>query len=146
MPEIIRWSPARTTLSDAVERLLENDFFGPVMPAYGVAVDELALDMVETANAYVVKATLAGVKPEDLDVHIEDGELVIRGEVKREEKAEEGKYLWSERYYGEFERRVCLPSEVDADKVAANLKDGVLTVEVPKAEAAKPKKVTVNVA
>jgi HSP20 family protein len=101
--------------------------------------------MYETDDAYVVKAPVPGVKPEDVDVHIEDGVLTLRGETKREENVENARYHWQERWYGQFERSVRLPSQVDASKVEANLKEGILTISVPKAEEIKPKKIDVKV-
>jgi len=133
------------SLSDTVERLLENGYCSPMMPQNWVPVDTLALDVYETDDAFVVSASLPGIKAEELDVHVEDGVLTVRGETKREEKVENARYHWQERWFGQFERSIRLPSHVDAGKVEATLKDGVLTVHVPKAEEVKPKKVAVNV-
>ncbi len=145
MAALIRWDPVRpVSLSDAVERFLENSWWGPATVCEDCP-DALALDLYETADKYVVTAALPGVKAEEVDVHVENDELTIRGESKREEKGEEARYHWQERWYGQFERRVLLPTHVVADKVEANLKDGVLTIEIPKAEEVKPKRVTVNV-
>ena len=145
MAALIRWNPVRTmALSDAVERLLADDWFGTAAPENWVSADTLALDVYETEDAFVVKASLAGVKPEDLDIHIEDNVLTVRGEARQEEKGENTRYHWQERWFGQFERSVRLPSQVDADKVEANLKDGVLTVSIPKAEEVKPKKIEIK--
>jgi HSP20 family protein len=146
MAALIRWNPVRTmTLSDAMERLLADRWVRPAVASDWAAVDTLALDMYETDDAYVVKAPVPGVKPEDVDVHIEDGVLTLRGETKREENVENARYHWQERWYGQFERSVRLPSQVDASKVEANLKEGILTISVPKAEEIKPKKIDVKV-
>jgi len=147
MAALIRWNPVRTmALSDAVERLLSDDWFRTAAPENWVSADSLTLDVYETDDTFIVKASLPGVKPEDMDIHIENNVLTVCGEARQEEKAENTRYHWQERWFGRFERSVRLPSLVDADKVEANLKDGVLTVSIPKAEEVKPKKVTVNVA
>jgi HSP20 family protein len=146
MDALIRWNAVRTmSLSDAVESFIADDWFNSMASAECCTADALALDVYETDDAFVVKASLPGVKPEDLDVHVEDNVLTVRGEAKEEEKVENARYHWQERWFGEFERSVRLPSQVAADKVEANLKDGVLTINVPKAEEAKPRKVSVNV-
>lgn len=145
MPALIRWNPVRTmTLSDAMERVLADNWFRPVARNWA-PVDTLALDVYEVDDTFVVKAAMPGVKAEDVDIHIEDGVLTLRGETKREEQVENTRYHWQERWYGEFERSVRLPSQVNASNIEANLKDGILTVTVPKAEEVKPKKITVNV-
>jgi HSP20 family protein len=133
------------TLSDAVERFLTDHRVRSTRAGNWAAAGMLALDMYETDDTYVVKAALPGVKPEEVDVHIEDSVLTIRGETKREEPVENARYHWQERWYGRLERSVRLHAHVDASKVEASLKDGILTVHIPKAEEAKPKKIDVKV-
>ena len=146
MAALIRWNPVRTmTLSDTVERFLTDRWVRPATAWNWAAADTLALDMYETDDTYVVKASLPGVKPEEVDVHVEDGVLTIRGETKREENVENARYHWQERWYGQFERSVRLPSQVDTSKVEATLKDGILTVHIPKSEEVKPKKIDIKV-
>lgn len=95
-------------------------------------------DIFEQDGALVVKAELPGVKKEDIEVAVEDGDLVIRGERKAEEKVEEKDYYRMERFYGSFYRRIPLPEGTDPEKIEANYQDGVLTVRVPKAAATQP--------
>lgn len=104
------------------------------------------VELSEDKNNLVVTAELPGLKKEDIDVTLLDGVLTISGERKQERKVEdEGGVHRSERYFGRFERTITLPSEVAADGVKADYKDGLLTVTLPKTEAAKPKKIGIGV-
>jgi HSP20 family protein len=104
-----------------------------------------ALDLRETDDALILEAELPGVRPEDLDVHVTDGALVLRGE-RRQDKDEKTR-AWHriERSYGRFERAFQLPGNVDPEKTEAIFKEGVLTVTVPKVPEAKGRTVTVKV-
>jgi HSP20 family protein len=105
-----------------------------------------AVDVQETDSEYLVKADLPDVKKEDVTVEIVDGTLNVRGE-RHKEKEEKGKrFHLIEREYGRFERRLAVPAGVDAQKVAAEFKDGVLRVHLPKSPNAKPKSIDVKVA
>ena len=104
-----------------------------------------ALDVYEDKDSFVVNTELPGLKREDINVSLQDGVLVVSGERKVEEKRTEGEIRRQERYYGKFQRTLTLPAPVAADKVKAQYKDGLLTVTVPKAEEAKPKKIDVSV-
>jgi HSP20 family protein len=103
------------------------------------------VNFAETATGYEVVADLPGLKPEDVDVEFHDGHLWITG-ARKEEAEEEGKtYHRVERRFGQFRRVITLGNEVDAEKIEASYKDGVLTVNVPKIAAAQPKKIEVKV-
>lgn len=104
-----------------------------------------ALDAFEDKDKYVVSLELPGLKKEDINVTVHDGVLTVSGERKSEKDVKEGTVHRTERYYGKFSRSVSLPTAVKADKVGAAYKDGVLTVEVPKADEAKPKSIEVKV-
>jgi len=104
-----------------------------------------ALDVYEDKDNIVVHTELPGLKREDIDVSLQEGVLVISGERKTGEIRNEGEIRRQERFYGKFQRTLTLPAPVAADKVKAQYKDGVLTVTVPKAEEAKPKKIDVSV-
>jgi HSP20 family protein len=99
-------------------------------------------DVTETGEAYLVEVELPGVKRHDLAVGLAGTELSISGEVV--EKERKGLFRHRTRRVGQFSYRVTLPQDVDADKVQADLTDGVLTVRVPKTEAAKPRRIAVN--
>lgn len=104
-----------------------------------------AVDIVETENELVVKADLPDVQLEDIDVRVENGTLSLKGERKFEKDSADKGYHRIERSYGSFVRSFTVPSSVDTEKVSADYKNGVLTVTLPKKEAAKPKQVKVAV-
>ena len=100
--------------------------------------------MVSILEIFTIKVELPGLKREEIGVSLQDGALVISGE-RKEEKISEGTEVHrQERFYGKFQRTLTLPTPVAADKVKAAYSDGVLTVTLPKAEEAKPKKIEVN--
>jgi HSP20 family protein len=100
-----------------------------------------AMDVAETDKAYEITAELPGMTESDVEVVASSGEITIKGEKKEEKEEKEKDYYLSERRYGSFERRMQIPEDVDADKIEAAFKNGVLTVTLPKkAEAQKPTK------
>lgn len=99
-----------------------------------------AVDVYEEKDEIVVKAELPGMDKSDIEVNISDSELTLKGEKKKEEKVEEENYFRCERSYGAFLRSVELPTDVQADKVKAAFKNGILEVRLPKTEEAKAKK------
>ncbi len=103
-----------------------------------------AVDIYEDNDKYVVKAELPGMKKEDIDVSLDGNTLTISGERKQEEEKKEGENYRSERFFGRFQRSITLPTAVQADKIEATYKDGVLTLTLPKAEEAKPKQIQVK--
>jgi HSP20 family protein len=101
-------------------------------------------DVVETENELEVTVDLPGMKPEEVNVEVKNGDLWITGK-RAEEKEEKGKtYHRVERRYGEFRRVLSLPAAIDSDKVAAKYDNGVLKVTIPKMEEAKPKRIEVK--
>ena len=129
------------TFTDQINRL-----FGlTTRPAESFGDWSPALDAFEDKDKYTACIEVPGLKKDDLNVTVHDGVLTISGERKTEKDVKEGTVHRTERYYGKFSRSVSLPSAVRADKVSAAYKDGVLTVEVPKAEEAKPKTIEVKV-
>jgi len=122
---------------DAVTRLMSEPRTGrPWSPP---------VDIVETEDDLVLKADLPDVKLEDIDVDVENETLSIKGERRFEKEANGKGYHRIERSYGSFVRSFSVPSSVDTEKVSADYKNGVLTVKLPKKEAAKPKQVKVEV-
>ncbi len=101
-------------------------------------------NVAETDKAYEVTVDLPGMKPEEFNVELKDGQLWITGERKHEAEERGKAYHRIERAYGQFRRVIPLDQNVDPDKVAAEYKDGVLRIEVPKSEAAQPKRITVQ--
>ena len=105
---------------------------------------QLTIDMYQTKDNVIIKSTIAGVRPEDIDVTIANDMVTIRGERKRDFEASSEDYFYQECYWGSFSRSVVLPVDVDIEQVNADLKDGILTVILPKAAKAKAKKVKVG--
>ena len=105
-----------------------------------------SVDIFETENELVVKADLPEVKSEDIAINLENGILALKGERKFEHKEDKAGYHRLERGYGSFARNFTIPETVDAEKVAAAFKDGVLTITLPKKEIAKPRAIKVSVA
>jgi HSP20 family protein len=101
-------------------------------------------DLKETADAYVVKADLPGIKDENLEVHVSGNMLTIAGTREDEQREEGDRYYATERSYGRFSRSFSLPEGVDVDRVRANLETGVLTVTVPKRPEVQPKKISIG--
>ena len=106
---------------------------------------ELLVDVYQSGNSIVIRSTIAGVNPEDIDIDINNDMITIRGRRKEELVAEEEDYFYKECYWGGFSRSIILPCEVHANKVKASLKNGVLTVTLPKVMTKKAVKVSVAV-
>lgn len=145
MANLTRWNPFREmmTLRNEIDRLFEETMEWPTLERR--TFGDLALDLSEQDDAYIVEAAVPGINPDDLDIHITDNVLTIQGEFKQERDEEKKTWHLRERRYGSFTRSVRLPMRVNADEVTADYKDGVLILTVPKAEEAKPKRITVKV-
>lgn len=144
---MVQWNPFRE-LEDMQTRLNRMLNASPNRTDEQFAFSDWApaVDIQESDAAYSVKADLPEVKKEDIKVELHDGVLSIEGE-RRKEKEEKGKKFHRvERQYGQFVRRFVLPKEVDAAKVKAEFKDGVLNVDLPKSVNGKPKSVEIKVA
>ncbi len=105
---------------------------------------QLTIDMYQTKDNVIIKSTIAGVKPDDIDITIANDMVTIRGERSRDFDASAEDYFYQECYWGSFSRSVVLPVDVDIENVGADLKDGILTVTLPKAAKAKAKKIRVG--
>jgi HSP20 family protein len=103
------------------------------------------VDIFETENELLLKADLPGVDMKNIDIHLENGTLALRGERKYENETKEGGFHRVERSYGSFARYFTLPETVDPEHVNADYKNGVLTVTLPKKELAKPRQIKVQV-
>lgn len=93
---------------------------------------QLALDVFKRGNQVIIKSTLAGVKPEDLEININNDLVTIRGERKMKEKVEDKDWLYQECFWGKFSRSIVLPIEVKSERAKVSLKDGILTITLPK--------------
>lgn len=142
---MIRWNPMRDMmrLRNEFDRLFEDSFDFQRwrgMEPFGSP----AVDVAETDDQYVIKASLPGIKPEDLDISVTGNALTIKGQIDGEETISEEQYHLRERHYGAFARTITLPATVDAESVAANYEDGVLTLTAPKTEDVRRKHITVT--
>jgi HSP20 family protein len=124
---------------------LFSDFFGRASQEQNLTTWAPAVDIYEGQNELVVKAELPEVKPDELDIRVENNILTIRGERKFEKKVDEKNYLRVERSYGSFARSFSLANTVNTEAIKAEYRDGVLTLNIPKREEAKPKQIKVNV-
>ena len=104
-----------------------------------------AIDMYDSKDNILVKADLPGLSKEEINISVEDNNLVIKGEKKKEIEHKDEKYQKSERYHGSFYRTIPLPVQVDADKVEAVYKEGVLSLTLPKNEQMKPKRISIDI-
>ncbi len=144
---LIKWSPIRDLLSiqDEMNKLFDErlDRFsgGDVQNK----VWEPLVDIFEKDDKFVIKAEVPEVKKEDISINIENNVLTIKGERKLEKTEEKENYHRAERFYGMFQRSFTLPGTVEQDKIKASLENGVLTVEIPKKEEVKPKKIEIDI-
>jgi HSP20 family protein len=144
---IVRWNPFRE-FDDIQTRLgrLFNERTVGQDDSFFTADWMPAVDVQETEKEYLIKADLPEVKKEDVKVTVHDGVMTIEGERKLEKEEKGKKFHRIEREYGRFVRRFTLPDGADEAKVAADFKEGVLNVRVPKSPTARPKTVEVKVA
>jgi HSP20 family protein len=104
----------------------------------------VALDVSETENSFIVKASIPGINPDDLDISFSDNTLTIQGETKEEHVGENERFHLRERRMGQFTRSVTLPLAVNAENIDAQCHNGILTLTLPKAEETKPRKISVR--
>ncbi len=105
-----------------------------------------AVDIKEQSDHFVIHADIPGVKPEDIDISMEDGVITIKGEKQTEATTDKDGFKRVERSYGTFYRRFSLPDTADSEAISAKSAHGVLVITIPKREAVKPKKITVDIA
>jgi len=105
---------------------------------------QLNIDMYQTKDNVIIKSTIAGVRPEDIDITVANDMVTIKGSRKKEESIVQDDYFYQECYWGNFARSVIIPVDIDSESIEADLKDGILTVIIPKAAKAKTKKVKVK--
>ena len=105
---------------------------------------QLNIDMYQTKDNVIIKSTIAGVRPEDIDITVANDMVTVKGSRKKEEIISQDDYFYQECYWGNFSRSVIIPVDIDSESIEADLKDGILTVIIPKAAKAKTKKVKVK--
>ena len=142
---LTRWDPFQEMLNlrRTVDRLFDNvgsdgEWSQPSM--WGLAVD-----VVENQDEFIVKASVPGINPDDLDVSYSGDTLTIKGEIKSDEDVNGEQYHLRERRYGTFTRSISLPTKVKGEAIEASYKEGVLNLRLPKAEEVKPKRIAIKV-
>jgi HSP20 family protein len=143
---LARRDPFREILNlrSAMDRMFDNSFFGGQMDWPQEFTQNLALDVVEKEDEFLVKASIPGINPDDLDITFANGTLTIQGETKDEQEKQEERYHLRERRYGSFSRSISLPTTIDADHIEANYDKGVLTLRLPKTEEVRPKRIAIQ--
>jgi HSP20 family protein len=145
MNNLTRWDPVRdmVNMRETMDRLFESMFDGQQV---GRQIGQwgLPLDVVENEDEFVVKASIPGINPDDLEITFTDHNLTIKGEIKDDRNVEESRYHLRERRFGRFERRLYLPTEVNADQIEASYDAGVLSLRLPKSEEVKPKRISIK--
>jgi len=146
---IVRWDPFQDLISlqERMNRLFEQTLDRSRGEREGMVAGTWApaVDIYETPDSIVLQAELPGLSKDDIDIQVRDNVLTLKGERRSEKEVKEGNYLRVERAYGGFQRAFTLPAAVQADKVRAVFRDGVLDVSIPKAEEAKPKQIKIDV-
>jgi HSP20 family protein len=142
---LTRWDPFQEMLNlrRTVDRLFDNvspdhDWSQPTL--WGLAVD-----VVENKDDFIVKASIPGINPDDLEVSYADDTLTIKGEIKSDNEVKDNQYHLREQRYGSFSRSISLPTKIKGDAIDASYQNGVLSLRLPKAEEVKPKRIAIKV-
>jgi HSP20 family protein len=153
MASIVRWNPINdmVSLREAMDQLFDENFVRPyrsgVNSGNGVSMARLPIDLYESEDELVLKARLPGMNPEDVEITIEDGDLIIKAELRSDAVLDEAKdWNWyrHELYHGSVGRRISLPTLVQTDNIEATFSNGELTLVLPKAEEVKPRSIKVK--
>ena len=145
---IVRWEPLRefATLQNEMNRLFGSVFDTPPQGNGGTLRRWMpAMDLIETADHFVLRADLPGLSEEDVNIEVEERVLTISGERKAEQIEDKDGFHRVERAFGTFSRSLTLPEGVDAEAVSASFDRGVLEVRIPKPEQRKPRKISIGV-
>ncbi|MBG0786064.1 MAG: Hsp20/alpha crystallin family protein [Anaerolineaceae bacterium] len=149
MANLIRRDPFDEMVSwnRAMNRMFDR-FYGEDEPRFGDRFNlHMPLDVIENDNEFVVKADIAGINPEEVEITYTNNTLTLKGEVKdeREEGKEDSRYHLRERRYGSFVRSISMPGTIDVENIKADSENGVLVLHLPKKEEVKPKRIEVKV-
>ena len=142
---LTRWDPFQEMLN--LRRTIDR-FFDNVTPDHEwsqPAMWGLAVDMVENKDEFIVKASVPGINPDDLDISYSDDTLTIKGEIKEDKDVKEDQFHLRERRYGSFMRTIALPTKIKGDGIEASYQNGVIILRLPKAEEVKPKRIAIKV-
>ncbi|GAC1338907.1 MAG: Hsp20/alpha crystallin family protein [Candidatus Dormibacteria bacterium] len=148
---LVRWNPWTDlfSLHDQMDQLFSQAYGGEAPGRSGSgAADQswmtLPVDIRQTERAFTIQASVPGFRPEDVEVTVEEGVLSIRGRLSQSEETRESGWVRRERRMGSFHRQIGMPAEVRADEVSAEFENGVLTITVPRAQKAQPKRIPVT--
>ncbi len=159
MYDLGRWDPFQemVSLRDAMNRLMEESFLlpnrlaGPQATETGQAsgrgtrvIGGPTVDILDQDNAFEVRASLPGVRPEDVRIQVQGNQVTLSGQTREEHETTQGNYLMRERRAGQFSRTFILPTEVSADGAEASFENGILTLRLPKSEAARPRQIPIR--
>ncbi|MDD4761791.1 MAG: Hsp20/alpha crystallin family protein [Candidatus Pacebacteria bacterium] len=122
----------------------KDDEFLDSDPFFGEAEGQLTIDVFQNPEEIIIQSTVAGVSPEDLNIDITSESVSIKGKRERKEKIKEDNFFYQECYWGKFSRSIILPEEINPDKSEAELKDGILTIKLPKLNRDKSKRVKIK--
>jgi HSP20 family protein len=140
-----RWDPFREmmTLRDAMDRLLQQSISGTGQLLSNMRPDSIPMDVVERDDSFEVRAAVPGVRPEDLEIVVQGERLTVRAECKRDEEQRGENWLMREQRSGTLQRTITLPSAVSSERTEARIEHGVLTLRLPKAQVARPTRISV---
>jgi len=148
MANLIRRDPIREMLSwnRTMERMLNNLYDDGELGFSEPLNLRIPLDVIENEDEFVVKADVAGINPDDIEITYTENSLSIKAEMRdeREEKGEEGRYHLRERRYGTFSRTISMPGTVDVEGIDAETENGVLKIHLPKKEEVKPRRIEIK--
>jgi len=143
---LVKWMPGSMLgFRNEVDQLFDSFFNTPVEKETGIAVFNPAVEIEEKAKEFLITIELPGIKKEEVSIKIKDSLLSISGEKKQEKKTEEKNYHRTERIYGSFQRTFRLPEYADQDNIAAEYKDGILNVSIPKLKESISKNVEIKI-
>jgi len=131
------------TLRDAMDRLFEESIIRP-FNGFAAAATTFPVDLTELKDKFVLKASLPGMKPEDITIEATPDEILIKGESKETFELKEADYLRKELRYGKVQRSFSLPLAIEPSKVEAIFEQGIVTITLPKSESVKPKTITIK--
>jgi HSP20 family protein len=145
MSNLSIWEPAREmmTLREAMNRLFDDSFTRPIS-GNGNSSTIPTIDLYQTNDEVVVRASLPGLKSDDVQISVTGEVLTLRGEIKAVNEKKEATWHVRENRFGAFERTIMLPTDVQTDKAKADFENGILTITLPKAEAVKPKTIAIK--
>jgi HSP20 family protein len=143
---LVRWEPSEglASLRREMDRLFEGFFERGPRGLGNLSAWEPAVEVADTKDSVIIKAQMPGIPKDNIQVHVTDDSITLKGEMKEEEKTEEKNYSRREFRYGAFSRTIALPATVQADKATAQLKEGILEITIPKNEKAKVKEIPIQ--